>query len=158
MPTPRRYATDEERKAAQRLQAAVYQKSGKGQTVRKRYRQSEKGREAQRRWDASEAGRAKQTRYRGTEKRRLVRAKHRQTEGFRVAQATRMARTPEQVTARTAVSNALKAGRLVRPTTCSRCGGPRPQAHHHMGYAREHRLAVEWLCPKCHAAAHGVPK
>lgn len=158
MPTPRKYATDEERKAAQRAQAAAYQKSAKGVGVRKRYRASDKGRAAQRAWEASPAGRAKQARYRETEGWREVRARHRQTEGYRVAQAARLARTPEQVVARNAVSNALKVGRLVRPLACASCGAPRPQAHHHLGYAPEHRLDVLWLCAKCHAAAHGVPK
>jgi len=158
MPTPPKYANDDERRAAQRVQAAAYQKSPKGAATYKRYRQSAKGRERQRSWDASEAGGAKAARYRETEKCRTVRARHRQTEGYRLAQTARLARTPEQIRARSAVSNAIRVGRLTRAEACSRCAGPRPQAHHHLGYAPENHLVVEWLCGKCHAAAHGAPK
>lgn len=54
-----------------------------------------------------------------------------------------------------AVYRAVKAGRLVRPATCSSCGaGGRIEAHHHHGYDVEHRLDVVWLCRPCHDAGH----
>ncbi len=64
----------------------------------------------------------------------------------------------EKVRARSAVMIALNSGRMVRPTSCSDCGQERSlQAHHHMGYDREHWLDVEWLCGPCHRALHGPP-
>lgn len=48
---------------------------------------------------------------------------------------------------------AVKTGRLV-PSPCQECGEPRVQAHHYLGYEREHQLDVLWLCRKHHAAAH----
>ena len=54
---------------------------------------------------------------------------------------------PEKYKARTAVSNALRDGRLTREP-CSRCGsGVRVQAHH-ADYTKP--LDVEWLCFRCH--------
>ena len=54
--------------------------------------------------------------------------------------------------AKAAVARAKRDGTLTqRP--CS-CGNPKSEAHHHKGYAPEHWLDVEWLCKKCHAAAH----
>lgn len=61
--------------------------------------------------------------------------------------------------ARSAVSFGVRFGFLTRPATCQHpgkyapvCGG-RIEAHHYMGYEREHWLSVEWLCETCHTAA-----
>lgn len=59
-----------------------------------------------------------------------------------------------------AVHRAIKAGRLVRPDRCERCGEdpgkakdgrPLVQAHHE-DYSRP--LEVRWLCTLCHALEH----
>lgn len=61
------------------------------------------------------------------------------------------------------VRDAIKAGELVRPEFCERCGvapgmtktgAPKIQAHHH-DYALP--LEVEWLCTKCHRAITPLP-
>lgn len=92
--------------------------------------------EAQRRYFASEAGLAARRRVEAA-------AEERDPEGYRL-----------RTYARQAVYRAIKAGRLVRPAACSSCGvDGRVQAHHHHGYAPEHRLDVVWLCPSCHVAA-----
>jgi hypothetical protein len=68
-------------------------------------------------------------------------------------------RHPEKRRARNAVTRAVTAGRLTRPSECERCGSPgKPyrdgrasiQAHHH-DYGKP--LDVEWLCPDCHKIA-----
>lgn len=54
-----------------------------------------------------------------------------------------------------AVENAIKSGRLVRPSHCEGCGAEcTPEAHHHRGYEREFWLVVKWLCEMCHKAEH----
>jgi hypothetical protein len=70
------------------------------------------------------------------------------------------ARHPEAVAAHRAVERALAAGRLVRPEECECCGAPGDdpvvgaiEAHHHLGYAPEHHLDVQWLCRLCHDTA-----
>lgn len=59
---------------------------------------------------------------------------------------------PIQAAAHDAVSNALKAGKLVRQP-CAICQEPKSQAHH-CDYAKP--LEVMWLCKMHHAAWHRV--
>jgi hypothetical protein len=56
---------------------------------------------------------------------------------------------PEQVIARSAVSNAIRAGRLIRQS-CIVCG-KKAQAHHD-DYSKP--LDVIWLCPAHHMERH----
>jgi hypothetical protein len=57
--------------------------------------------------------------------------------------------------AHTAVSRAIARGRLVRPGVCPECAQPGSvQAHHYLGYAKEHQLDVVWLCGPCHMKVH----
>jgi hypothetical protein len=64
-----------------------------------------------------------------------------------------VARNPEKRRAHWAVDDALRAGRLVKPDACERCGATGARLHgHHEDYTK--RLDVEWLCPLCHAGEH----
>jgi hypothetical protein len=60
---------------------------------------------------------------------------------------------PDKRSAWEAVREALRTRRL-RRQRCKNlfpgCVGWPTQAHHHLGYAPEHRLDVEWLCVPCH--------
>ena len=57
--------------------------------------------------------------------------------------------------ARSAVGNAIRAGTIVRPDTCSRCEAVGiPIQGHHTDYSRP--LDVQWLCISCHADADRV--
>ena len=62
---------------------------------------------------------------------------------------------PEKEKARNAVSNAIRDGRLDKPAKCSveDCTTPRVEAHHHLGYAKENWLDVQWLCILHHREA-----
>jgi len=69
---------------------------------------------------------------------------------------------PNKYKATNAVNNALAAGNLVKPSSCSRCGrsvedleqqGLRLEAHHH-SYAKEDWLNVHFYCNTCHAQEH----
>jgi hypothetical protein len=61
---------------------------------------------------------------------------------------------PDRQRARYAVRDALLSGRLVRPDRCELCGVEcRPHAHHRE-YEWALRLAVTWLCRRCHSALH----
>ena len=66
-------------------------------------------------------------------------------------------RHPLHDAARSAVQNAVKRGRLANPNTvpcmdCAHRGDDRRHEYdHHLGYARENRLAVQPVCTICHA-------
>ena len=55
--------------------------------------------------------------------------------------------------ARMAINNAVRRGHLMKQP-CAVCDGPKVEAHHHLGYAREHFLDVAWLCRTHHVEAH----
>lgn len=58
--------------------------------------------------------------------------------------------------AQQAVRDAVRKGRLVKPSSCEMCGdivrAGRLEGHHANGY--EDKLSVEWLCRWCHARKH----
>lgn len=59
---------------------------------------------------------------------------------------------PDRQRARSAVQNAIRSGRLVRPTSCERCQCQTKNIHsHHTDYSRP--LDVLWLCRSCHGRA-----
>jgi len=59
---------------------------------------------------------------------------------------------PEKRNAHATVYRATRAGRLV-PAPCH-CGSAKTEAHHFLGYAKEHQLDVQWLCRTHHREAH----
>ena len=66
---------------------------------------------------------------------------------------------PEKYKARTAVSNAIRSGKL-RKGTCVRCGAEpettRMQAHHYEGY--DNPLHILWMCGSCHRSVHRLER
>ena len=63
------------------------------------------------------------------------------------------ARHPDKYRARSAVSAAVRDGRLIKKP-CRDCGEATTEAHHE-DYSRP--LDVIWLCRPCHRAEHGKP-
>jgi ribosomal protein L44E len=57
----------------------------------------------------------------------------------------------EKYRARSAVSNAIRDGRLIREP-CGICGSNKRVHGHHEDYSKP--LMVKWRCPKCHAKEH----
>lgn len=62
---------------------------------------------------------------------------------------------PAKFKAYNAVQRAIKAGRIIRPTTCENCGEEKRLQAHHYDYSKP--LDVKWLCRQCHAVAHHFP-
>ena len=86
---------------------------------------------------------------RGRETRRM------ETQPGETACARRMRLDRERRKAYNVLWNEIRRGRLVRPDTCSKCGGSsaRIEAHH-----RDHSkpLDVDWLCSVCHGAIRRI--
>jgi len=59
---------------------------------------------------------------------------------------------PEKILAQNKLNYRVRTGRIIKPSICSVCGKAkkRIEAHHHKGYAKEHRYDVIWVCRKCH--------
>lgn len=58
--------------------------------------------------------------------------------------------------AQAAVRQAVKTGKIKKPTNCERCGRMVELQGHHDDYAKP--LEVEWICRQCHAAEHRDPE
>ena len=67
-------------------------------------------------------------------------------------QQAKLLKSPEKTKARMAVSNAIRAGTLIRPNECSSCNISCKPDGHHDNY--DEPLNVRWLCRKCHTAHH----
>jgi hypothetical protein len=61
-------------------------------------------------------------------------------------------KNPEKIRAHYAIRNAVRSGRLIRPSHCHSCGVFCTPHGHHDDYSRP--LDVEWLCHECHYDAH----
>jgi hypothetical protein len=119
-----------------------YQKTPKGKDVARRYAASEKGKERMRKFDKSPKGRKKHSRYNRSEKGRAY-------------DKLSKKRHPLKTKARTAVNNAIKAGKLplAKTLVCKSCGNPAEEYHHFNGYNPENWLVVEPMCIQCHRAS-----
>jgi len=60
------------------------------------------------------------------------------------------------VRARKAIENALKDGRMTRPSNCSECGAGGRIHGHHEDYSK--KFEVIWLCCRCHGLRHRKDK
>jgi hypothetical protein len=59
---------------------------------------------------------------------------------------------PAKYKAQTAVGNALRDGKIIRPESCEVCGVAGEVHGHHADYSVP--LGVVWVCVKCHSALH----
>lgn len=64
----------------------------------------------------------------------------------------RKAERPWLDKARTAVGNAVRDGKLKKPSSCEKCGSTSRLHGHHEDYDKP--LEVMWLCVVCHKARH----
>lgn len=60
------------------------------------------------------------------------------------------------------VTNAVRDGKLIRPSKCENCGindwGVKRsmiEAHHYLGYEPPNWLKIQWLCTNCHKLSEG---
>jgi len=58
----------------------------------------------------------------------------------------------ERVLAHSAVTSAIRSGKIKRPDACERCKEPKKTEAHHFDYSKP--LEIEWLCRSCHTQLH----
>ena len=116
----------------------------------KRYRQSEKGKAAEKRYQKSAKGRASAIR---RAKKYAANNPEKVAEWRATAQTRSRENYPEKTKARSAVSNAIRDGRLKKLDGCENCGASPVEAHH-PSYLKSMRLCVTWLCRECHTRLH----
>jgi hypothetical protein len=63
-------------------------------------------------------------------------------------------RNTEKFKAHNALNNAVRAGKIVKPSVCQTCGAHTTIQGHHWSYLKEHWLDVQWLCQACHSKEH----
>lgn len=95
-------------------------------------------------WAKSEKGRASEA-----QKQKRYRSKHKAQ--IAVTMREYSVAHPVETKARSAVNNAIKAGKLVRGP-CEVCGSTKRIHGHHRDYSKP--LEVQWLCASHHKAAH----
>jgi hypothetical protein len=61
-------------------------------------------------------------------------------------------RNPEKYAAHVALNNAVRGGKVLKPSGCECCGMKRQLEGHHDDYAKV--LDVVWLCEPCHGNRH----
>ena len=66
------------------------------------------------------------------------------------------AKYPEKYKARSAVSNAIRDGKLKKGCECEGCGCSGRIEGHHEDYSKP--LEVVWLCSACHKAVHALER
>lgn len=121
----------------------------------KTYQQSEKGKAICRKAT---------TKYQQTFNYKVVSANYRQSlmgkAAHRKADAKSKAIHPNNIKAKDAVNNAIRAGKLPRPNTwlCHYCTRPAQEYHHWHGYEPEHYLDVIPACRECHKKEHRRPQ
>jgi len=57
-------------------------------------------------------------------------------------------KNPEKYLAHNVVNNAIRDGKIVKPTLCEICGEKAKLHGHHYDYSKP--MEVIWLCPECH--------
>ncbi len=115
----------------------------------KEYKQSDAGKKAQAKADAKylSTGAGKETNRKSTAKWGRTDAGK---ESHKKNDEKRREEFPEKEKAHHAVNNAIRAGRLIRPSHCEECREEKFVEGHHWSYEEEHWLIVDWLCTKCH--------
>ena len=127
-----------------RVAHKVYRQTPRGKATLAHARTYPATKKTKRRYDKSEKGRISHKRYRQTPQGKL-----RALCGVRKWQAA----NPEKARAHWRIHDLVRRGKMPAPDNCSctGCGKPATQYHHHNGYDAAHIEDVIPVCAKCHA-------
>lgn len=75
-------------------------------------------------------------------------------QGLMAYQKRHRANNPKKYKAHTALLNAVRDGKIDRPTKCEVCGTECVPHGHHWSYEKENWLDVCWVCVNCHLDIH----
>lgn len=116
------------------------------------------GRENRRQYARTDKRRAKMAEYAKTDRAKETHEQYvRSEKGQAVQQRYRESKEGRRkIAARSTLNNYIANGRIMRVTTCQKCGSTVDVEAHHWSYRREHWFDVLWLCMECHAALHEV--
>jgi len=78
----------------------------------------------------------------------MRRARETDPNKFRIRRRLQGNPLSNKTTARQILDNAVRAGKVIRPTNCSKCGKIQKITAHHDDYSKP--LQVRWLCLECH--------
>lgn len=108
----------------------------------------------QRQYRLTESGKLAVQKYALSEKRKESKRKHNLTEKAKLTTIKYQVSTERtwRQRARTSVLNAVRRGKLIKKP-CQVCGDPKVEAHHYLGYSKEHQLSVVFLCRAHHIIA-----
>lgn len=146
-----KHERDRQYRLSHATQIAAYRQSEHYKALIGGYRESGKLAQSRRKWRQSEKGKLAGRRERQSESTRRTKRKYAHSPAGLKAQRAARRRNPQKRSARVAVNNAIRDGRLTR-LPCEHCGNPKSQAHH-SDYSRP--LDVTWLCFRCHKNQHG---
>ncbi len=117
-------------KACQLIAQVAYRKTQAGKETGRRHSQTDTCKETSRRYNQTDA------------------RKESHREGSKVQRLN----YPDKAKAHDAVSNAIRDGKLERPSHCESCFQEKFVHGHHEDYNKP--LDVDWLCIKCHFELH----
>lgn len=86
------------------------------------------------------------------ESRRLKRAEKQKQGASNHTKKAWIERNPEKRSAHVTLGNAVRDGKIEKPSSCPKCGRETRIIGHHDDYSKP--LEVEWMCSKCHRKEH----
>lgn len=88
----------------------------------------------------------------GKESEKRSRQTYQRTEKYKKAIKRYRAKNPEKRKAQWILSNAIRSGKVIRPSMCSACNVQCVPEGHHYDYTKP--LDVIWMCKRCHTDLH----